>query len=101
MVKHPAKYHPAILAPLSELVAEERARLGREPAILDPFAGLGKVHELGSNTLGIESTGNFRTRKRGPEGPLVELVDYLPFRMCHVRWHRPMSSASCCESEVV
>lgn len=53
-VKHPARFSRPVLAVIAEIVAAERSRLGREPRILDPFAGTGLVHTLGSDTTGIE-----------------------------------------------
>lgn len=51
---HPAPFSKEILLVLEQVVHDEAARLGREPWILDPFAGIGRVHELGSHTIGVE-----------------------------------------------
>lgn len=47
MVTHPAKFSSSILTVLAGLVQPEWR-------ILDPFAGTGRVHSLGSNTWGVE-----------------------------------------------
>lgn len=58
-VRHPAKFNDAIISEvvsiLADLVGSER--LGQDSRILDPFAGVGKVHVLrdfGFETIGIE-----------------------------------------------
>lgn len=51
---NPAKFSDRVLHVIEPLVETERIRLGREPRILDPFAGVGKVHILGTQTYGIE-----------------------------------------------
>jgi SAM-dependent methyltransferase len=52
MITHPAKYS----APIMDLLAELLADADRFPgAILDPFAGTGRIHELGrDDTFGLE-----------------------------------------------
>jgi hypothetical protein len=48
MVAHPAKFSDNILAVIYDLIPN------KHDLILDPFAGTGKVHSLGLNTVGIE-----------------------------------------------
>lgn len=51
---NPAKFSKKVLAAIQPLVEKKRADLGREPKILDPFAGVGLVHTLGKATTGVE-----------------------------------------------
>lgn len=53
---HPAKFTPAVLDHLRELVVDEAERLGRKPTLLDPFAGVGRIHKLSdvARTVGVE-----------------------------------------------
>lgn len=53
---HPAKYSPAVLDAMRSLVYDEGARLGRKPSLLDPFAGVGRIHQLDdvARTVGVE-----------------------------------------------
>jgi hypothetical protein len=48
MVAHPAKFSDSILDVIYDLVPDKNA------FIIDPFAGTGKIHNLGLNTVGIE-----------------------------------------------
>lgn len=48
--KHPAKFSDEILDALDLLLTE----YGRDGLTLDPFAGVGRVHELGLDSIGIE-----------------------------------------------
>jgi hypothetical protein len=50
----PAKFSKKVLAAIEPVIEKERARLGREPSILDPFAGVGLIHTLGTKTVGVE-----------------------------------------------
>lgn len=56
MTRHPAKFSDAILRKINEILTAERD--GRRWRVLDPFAGVGRVHELALpgevDTLGIE-----------------------------------------------
>jgi hypothetical protein len=54
--KHPAKFTPAILDALRVHCRDEAKRLGRRPELLDPFAGVGRIHQLEdvADTTGIE-----------------------------------------------
>jgi hypothetical protein len=54
--EHPAKFSAEILTQLRVLCEREAQRLGRPPLVLDPFAGVGRIHELGdvADTVGIE-----------------------------------------------
>lgn len=54
LTKHPAKYSEPILALIARLVAEETARVGRRLRVLDPFAGVGRVHDLDADTFAGE-----------------------------------------------
>lgn len=51
---NPAKFSREILSAIEPLVDKERAFLGCEPTILDPFGGVGLVHTLGSKTMAVE-----------------------------------------------
>jgi SAM-dependent methyltransferase len=53
---HPAKFSKPILDHLSALVAGEAERLKRRPTLLDPFAGVGRIHQLDkwADTTGVE-----------------------------------------------
>ena len=55
MTAHPARFSDQLMPALQELVDERRARIGRNPTVLDPFAGTGRIHELERCiTYGIE-----------------------------------------------
>jgi len=57
ITSHPAKFSNSVLAAASPWISEESSRLGRSLRILDPFAGVGKVHtfqDQGHETVGIE-----------------------------------------------
>lgn len=56
-VSHPAKFSDPILQAIDELLRYEEAVDGPVGVVLDPFAGVGRVHELarpGRLTLGVE-----------------------------------------------
>ena len=56
--EHPAKFSNPILAVINEVLAEESKRQGRPYSVLDPMAGVGRIHELDhryiSETIGVE-----------------------------------------------
>lgn len=56
--RHPAKFSDPLIPVLASLVRQEQRRLGRPVRILDPFAGVGRVHRLAVpdlvETVGIE-----------------------------------------------
>lgn len=54
--EHPAKFSPVILDELRWLVKAEADRLERKPSLLDPFAGVGRIHQLEdiARTYGVE-----------------------------------------------
>lgn len=56
--RHPAKFSETLLPVFASLVKAEQRRLGRPVRILDPFAGVGRVHRLAIpdlvETVGIE-----------------------------------------------
>jgi hypothetical protein len=54
--KHPAKYTDSIVDELRRVVRDEARILGRRPLLLDPFAGVGRVHRLEdvADTTGVE-----------------------------------------------
>lgn len=58
LLDHPAKFTPAIVDAIGELVLDHFAPpvLDRPPALLDPFAGVGGIHALrpGIETHGVE-----------------------------------------------
>lgn len=49
--RHPAKWNSKALAAAAELIALEAARLNRPVILLDPFAGVGRIHELANETI--------------------------------------------------
>lgn len=51
-VQHPAKFSPAILSEISRALHEHAGR--RAPRVLDPFGGVGGIHELNVTTFAIE-----------------------------------------------
>ena len=54
---HPAKFSAPVLRQIRRLVEDEADRLGRPVNVLDPFAGVGGIHDLASDnvcTVGIE-----------------------------------------------
>lgn len=53
---HPAKYSAEVLEQLVALVAGEAERLHYRPKVLDPMAGVGRIHELErwADTTGVE-----------------------------------------------
>lgn len=56
--RHPAKYSEPLLPVLTSLIRQEQRRLGRPVRVLDPFAGVGRIHRLAVPdkvaTVGIE-----------------------------------------------
>lgn len=58
MVKHPAKFPAAVLEQLGDIADAEAIRIGkRRLRILDPFAGVGRIHMLqenGHKTVAVE-----------------------------------------------
>lgn len=55
-VHHPAKFTPAVLDTIEQIVDAEAVELGQGLRILDPFAGVGGIHRLGElhETVGVE-----------------------------------------------
>lgn len=53
---HPAKFTPEVLTQIRAVVRAEARRIGRPPSVLDPFAGVGRIHELvpDADTYGLE-----------------------------------------------
>lgn len=55
---HPAKFSTEIITLLALHIGDEGARLGRPPVVLDPFAGVGRIHQLADAvecvTFGVE-----------------------------------------------
>lgn len=53
---HPAPYTDSIIVAMRGLVRLERDRLGHTPTLLDPMAGVGRIHELCdvAQTKGVE-----------------------------------------------
>ena len=49
MKAHPAKYNKALLPIFAEWLPPKRY-----PTVLDPFAGVGLIHQLANTTFGIE-----------------------------------------------
>ena len=56
-VRHPAPYSPEVVHAMATLVAAEAARLELDQdqlTILDPMAGVGRIHDLRGRTFGVE-----------------------------------------------
>lgn len=54
---HPAKFSSSVLGCFSSLLEDEATRLGRQVKVLDPMAGVGRIHEIASDnvkTFGVE-----------------------------------------------
>lgn len=53
---HPAKYSEPVLAQMKAVMEAEAARLARSPLVLDPMAGVGRIHQLRPlcHTVGVE-----------------------------------------------
>lgn len=54
---HPARFSPQILAAIRRYVETEAMLLGRPVRVLDPYAGVGRIHELAgpeAETTGVE-----------------------------------------------
>jgi len=56
LTDHPAKFSEPIMERLRRVLVGEQRRLGRPPWVLDPFAGVGRVHRLvpAGTTIGVE-----------------------------------------------
>lgn len=58
LAKHPAPYSGTVLAALRRAITVEQKRLGRPVLLLDPFAGVGRIHQLSQSgkvrTVGVE-----------------------------------------------
>lgn len=52
--EHPAKFSPAVLDAIEAIVLDEADRLNRVVRVLDPFAGVGRIHRLPADTIGVE-----------------------------------------------
>lgn len=50
VVRHPARYSDQVLVAMGQLVDQLVDDQGRTVQVLDPFAGTGRVHELGQHT---------------------------------------------------
>jgi hypothetical protein len=57
-VQHPAKFSEHVVSSLARLVRAEQLRVGQPLRVLDPFAGVGRVHRLARpgrvETVGVE-----------------------------------------------
>lgn len=52
---HPAKFSDEIVEVLRRVILDEQRRIGRVPLVLDPFAGVGRIHRaMPTSTVGIE-----------------------------------------------
>lgn len=52
---HPAPFSPEVLAAFQHRIDIEYTRLRRKPVVLDPFAGVGRIHDLTRcETVGVE-----------------------------------------------
>lgn len=76
--EHPAKFSAEVLAVLQRLVSDEATRLARPPVILDPFAGVGRIHDLvGCITIGVELEPEWAACRHGTYvGDATNLVDH-------------------------
>lgn len=72
---HPAKFSDRILQRLDDMIAEHHPN---KPLVLDPFAGVGKVHLLTSaRTIGVEIEPEWALQR---PGTVVGNTLHLPFR---------------------
>ena len=76
---HPAPFSAAVLAEISSIVEDETALQGRRLRVLDPFAGVGRIHRLAplADTFAAE----LQPRWAGAGGPrsLAANARALPF----------------------
>lgn len=80
MTKHPAKFSDAILERVGALLQETRHDMlaSREPLVLDPFAGVGKIHQFPDlRSVGVEIEPEWATMH---PRTIVANTLYLPFR---------------------
>ena len=71
---HPAKYADVVLAEIASLLAAESD--GQRLKVLDPFAGVGRIHELDHDTVGVEIEKEWAAAHRAT---LVGDATSLPF----------------------
>lgn len=76
---HPAKYGEQIMAAMGRLVREEADALGRRPLVLDPFGGVGRIHELRTwaDTVAVELEAPWARQRR--RGTVRASAFHLPF----------------------
>ena len=58
MASHPAKFSDSILEVLDRLIPQDAV-------VLDPFAGVGKIHTLGRRSIGLEIEPEWATQAEG------------------------------------
>lgn len=83
LIRHPAKFTEEIVDVLTRMVRTEQRRLGRPILVLDPFAGVGRVHRLRCvrgddvivETVGVEIQASWASMHRQTiEGDSIELM---------------------------
>jgi hypothetical protein len=57
LTRHPAKFSEAVLDALHPLVRAEARRRGEPVTVLDPFAGVGRVHQLATRNGAVTTVG--------------------------------------------
>ncbi len=80
MTDHPATYSASIMAILADLLSDEADRLGRSPLVLDPFGGVGRIHEIHpdlATTISSELQRRWAAASNGPA--VVADATRLPF----------------------
>jgi tRNA G10 N-methylase Trm11 len=77
--RHPAAFNAAVLFTCDSILAEEEARLDLPAGlrVLDPFAGIGRVHRLPGRTVGVEL--ELEWARQAPMGSAVGDALHLPF----------------------
>ena len=75
-VDHPAKFSFPVLVALGEILA---ARVGETGRVLDPFAGVGGIHTLKWDTVGVEIEPEWAAQHEATVvGDLTRLLDLFP-----------------------
>lgn len=73
MIRHPAVFSDPILSALDKLLHT----YGEPKRVLDPFAGIGRVHELACNSIGVEL--ELEWARQHPQNICADALD-LPFK---------------------
>lgn len=80
-VKHPAKYSDSIIETLDKVMLSEAERNDARLRVLDPMAGVGRIHELDRScvyaTIGVEIEPEWATQH---PGTIIADASTLPFQ---------------------